>query len=210
MKPLLMSVTCNRKAPSKVLNLFKDASAQLKEAFKNASWQEKQKDSLLEHKTANIVRLKKEEREGNLELERLEQELEGLRKEMRLLEEEEKALRRMELSRKGSEVGEGVDRNLHPGNLNNSESFKGTYIHEDGTLADSPSPDIQRKTSVLKGESGSRRSGEKLPFTNKPSNFDFLQVHSSFTYIPLAAELLFHWQMKTPQAWYENNTGSQR
>ena len=180
MKPLLMSVTCNRKAPSKVLNLFKDASAQLKEAFKNASWQEKQKDSLLEHKTANIVSLKKEEREGNLELERLEQELEGLREEMRLLEEEEKALRRMELARKGSEVGEGVDRNLHPRNLNNSESFKGTYIHEDGTLADSPSPDIQRKTSVLKGESGSRRSGEKLPFTNKPSNFDFLQVHSSF------------------------------
>ena len=180
MKPLLMSVTCNRKAPSKVLNLFKDASAQLKEAFKNASWQEKQKDSLLEHKTANIVRLKKEEREGNLELERLEQELEGLREEMRLLEEEEKALRRMELARKGSEVGEGVDRNLHSRNLNNSESFKGTYIHEDGTLADSPSPDIQRKTSVLKGESGSRRSGEKLPFTNKPSNFDFLQVHSSF------------------------------
>ena len=145
MKPLLMSVTCNRKAPSKVLNLFKDASAQLKEAFKNASWQEKQKDSLLEHKTANIVSLKKEEREGNLELERLEQELEGLREEMRLLEEEEKALRRMELARKGSEVGEGVDRNLHPRNLNNSKLFKWTYIHEDGTLADSPSPDIQKK-----------------------------------------------------------------
>ena len=210
MKPLLMSVTCNRKAPSKVLNLFKDASAQLKEAFKNASWQEKQKDSLLEHKTDNIVRLKKEEREGNMELEQLEQELEGLREEMKLLEEEEKALRRMELSRKGSEVGEGVDRNLHPGNLNNSESFKGTYIHEDGTLADSPSLDIQRKTSVLKGESGSRRSSEKLPFTNKPSNFDFLQVHSSLTYIPLAAELLFHWQMKTPQAWFKNKTGFQR
>ena len=185
MKPLLMSVTCNRKAPSKVLNLFKDASAQLKEAFKNASWQEKQKDSLLEHKTANIVSLKKEEREGNLELERLEQELEGLREEMRLLEEEEKALRRMELARKGSEVGEGVDRNLHSRNLNNSESFKGTYIHEDGTLADSPSPDIQRKTSVLKGESGSRRSGEKLPFTNKPSNPDFLQVPSSFIFLLL-------------------------
>ena len=168
-----------------MLNLFKDASAQLKEAFKNASWQEKQKDSLLEHKTANIVRLKKEEREGNLELERLEQELEGLRKEMRLLEEEEKALRRMELSRKGSEVGEGVDRNLHPGNLNNSESFKGTYIHEDGTLADSPSPDIQRKTSVLKGEIGNRRSGEKLPFTNKPSNCDFLQVPFSFIFLLL-------------------------
>ena len=185
MKPLLMSVTCNRKAPSKVLNLFKDASAQLKEAFKNASWQEKQKDSLLEHKTANIVSLKKEEREGNLELERLEQELEGLREEMRLLEEEEKALRRMELARKGGEVGEGVDRNLHSRNLNNSESFKGTYIHEDGTLADSPSPDIQRKTSVLKGESGSRRSGEKLPFTNKPSNSDFLQVPSSFIFLLL-------------------------
>ena len=185
MKPLLMSVTCNRKAPSKVLNLFKDASAQLKEAFKNASWQEKQKDSLLEHKTDNIVRLKKEEREGNLELERLEQELEGLREEMRLLEEEEKALRRMELARKGSEVGEGVDRNLHSRNLNNSESFKGTYIHEDGTLADSPSPDIQRKTSILKGESGSRRSGEKLPFTNKPSNSDFLQVPSSFIFLLL-------------------------
>ena len=190
MKPLLMSVTCNRKAPSKVLNLFKDASAQLKEAFKNASWQEKQKDSLLEHKTANIVRLKKEEREGNLELERLEQELEGLRKEMRLLEEEEKALRRMELARKGSEVGEGVDRNLHPRNLNNSESFKGTYIHEDGTLADFPSPDIQRKTSVLKGEGGSRRSGEKLPFTNKPSNFDFLQVPSSFIFLLLLSRFL--------------------
>ena len=185
MKPLLMSVTCNRKAPSKVLNLFKDASAQLKEAFKNASWQEKQKDSLLEHKTANIVRLKKEEREGNLELERLEQELEGLREEMRLLEEEEKALRRMELARKGSEVGEGVDRNLHSRNLNNSESFKGTYIHEDGTLADSTSQDIQRITFVLKGESGSRRSGEKLPFTNKPSNSDFLQVPSSFIFLLL-------------------------
>ena len=154
------------------------------------------------------MRLKREETEGNLELERLEQELEGLREEMRLLEEEEKALRRMELARKGS--GDGVDRNLHSRNLNNCESFRGKYIHEDGTLADSPSPDIQRKTSVLKGESGSRRSGEKLPFTNKPSNFDFLQVHSSFTYIPLAAELLFHWQMKTPQAWFKNKTGFQR
>ena len=152
MKPLLMSVTCNRKAPSKVLNLFKDASAQLKEAFKNASWQEKQKDSLLEHKTANIVSLKKEEREGNLELERLEQELEGLRKEMRLLEEEEKALRRMELARKGSEVGEGVDRNLHSRNLNNSESFKGANIPEEGKSADSPGPDIQIKPSGLRGE----------------------------------------------------------
>ena len=153
MKPLLMSVTCNRKAPSKVLNLFKDASAQLKEAFKNASWQEKQKDSLLEHKTANIVRLKKEEREGNLELEQLEQELEGLREEMRLLEVEEKALRRMELTRKGSVVGEGVDRNLHSRNLNNSESFKGRYFHEGSTSADSSGPHIQRKTSGLKGES---------------------------------------------------------
>ena len=38
--------------------------SKLKEAFKNASWQEKQKDSILEHKNANIARLKKEEREG--------------------------------------------------------------------------------------------------------------------------------------------------
>ena len=131
------------------------------------------------------LRLKREETEGNLELERLEQELEGLREEMKLLEEEEKALRRMELARKGGEVGEGVDRNLHSRNLNNSESFKGTYIHEDGTLADSPSPDIQRKTSVLKGESGSRRSGEKLTLTNKPFNSDFLQVPSSFLFLLL-------------------------
>ena len=63
-KTSLTSIICNRKAPTKVLNLSKDASAQLKEAFKNASWQEKQKDSILEHKTANIARLKKEEREG--------------------------------------------------------------------------------------------------------------------------------------------------
>ena len=47
-----------------MLNLFKNASAQLKETFKNAFWQEKQNDSTLEHKTANIARLKKEERKG--------------------------------------------------------------------------------------------------------------------------------------------------
>merc|ERR1712013_915390 len=86
----------------------------------------------------------KEEREGNLELERLEQELEGL--------VEEKALGRMEFARKGSVVGEGEDSNLHSRILNNSESFKRAYINEDGTSADSPGHDIRRKTSGLKGE----------------------------------------------------------
>jgi len=82
----------SRKAPSKVLKLFKNASSQLKEAFKNVSWQEKQKQSILEHKKRNIERLEKEEKYHDLEIEGLEKELEVMREEMRLLDNEEKEL----------------------------------------------------------------------------------------------------------------------
>jgi len=82
----------SRKAPSKVLNLFKNASSQLKEAFKNVSWQEKQKQSILEHKRRNIERLEKEEKYHDLEIGRVEKELEVMREEMKLLENEEKEL----------------------------------------------------------------------------------------------------------------------
>ena len=75
-----------------MLNLFKNASEQLKETFKNVSWQEKQKQSILDHKKANIARLEKEEKDHDLELERLEKELEVMREEMRLLEKEETEL----------------------------------------------------------------------------------------------------------------------
>jgi len=82
----------SRKAPSKVLNLFKNASSQLKEAFKNVSWQEKQKQSILEHKRRNIEKLETEEKYHDLEIEGLEKELEEMREEMRLLDNEEKEL----------------------------------------------------------------------------------------------------------------------
>ena len=75
-----------------MLNLFKNASAQLKEAFKNVSWQEKQKQSILEHKKRNIEKLEKEEKDHDLELKRLEKELEVMREEMKLLENEEMKL----------------------------------------------------------------------------------------------------------------------
>merc|ERR1719352_1115004 len=75
----------SRKAPSKVLNLFKNASSQLKEAFKNVSWQEKQKQSILEHKRRTIEWLEKEEKYHELEIEGLEKELEVMREEVRLL-----------------------------------------------------------------------------------------------------------------------------
>ena len=79
-----------------MLNLFKDSSVQLKEAFKNVSWQEKQKQSILEHKKANIERLEKEEKDHDLELERLEKELQVMREQMRLLEKEERELLEIE------------------------------------------------------------------------------------------------------------------
>ena len=75
-----------------MLNLFKNASSQLKEVFKNVSWQEEQKLSILKHKKENIGRLEKEEKGHDLELERLDKELEDMREEMRLLENEEKEL----------------------------------------------------------------------------------------------------------------------
>ena len=56
------------------------------------SWQEKQKQSILEHKRRNIERLEKEEKYHDLEIERLEKELEVMREEMRLLENEEREL----------------------------------------------------------------------------------------------------------------------
>jgi len=89
-------MSLNRKAPPKVLNLFKNASSQLKDVFKNVSWQERQKQSILKHKKANIERLENEEKDQDLELERLERELEKMRKEMRLLENEEKELEEIE------------------------------------------------------------------------------------------------------------------
>jgi len=86
----------SRKAPSKVLKLFKNDSEQLKEAFKNVSWQQKQKQSILEHKKANIERLENEEKEHDMELERLEKELVGMREQMQCLENEEKELLKIE------------------------------------------------------------------------------------------------------------------
>ena len=86
------SFSFRRNAPSKVKNLFKEASTQLKETFKNVSWQEEQKLSILKHKKENIGRLENEEKGHDLELGRLDKELEVMREEMRLLENEEKEL----------------------------------------------------------------------------------------------------------------------
>ena len=94
-----------------MLDLFKDASAQLKSAFKNVAWQENQKQEFLEHTQANTAKLEQEEREVDLELIRLEEGLEMVREEMRLLEEEEKELldceRKRELGREGEPPKDG-------------------------------------------------------------------------------------------------------
>jgi len=110
----------NRKAPPKVLNLFKNASSQLKEVFKNVSWQEKQKQSILEHKKANIERLEKEEKGQVLELERLEKELEVMREEMRVLENEEKELQEIERTNVFDE-----ESGIQAAKLNHLEQLKG-------------------------------------------------------------------------------------
>jgi len=110
----------NRKAPPKVLNLFKNASSQLKEVFKNVSWQEKQKQSILEHKKANIERLEKEEKDQVLELERLEKELEVMREEMRVLENEEKELQEIERTNVFDE-----ESGIQAAKLNHLEQLKG-------------------------------------------------------------------------------------
>jgi len=110
----------NRKAPPKVLSLFKNASSQLKEVFKNVSWQEKQKQSILEHKKANIERLEKEEKGQVLELERLEKELEVMREEMRVLENEEKELQEIERTNVFDE-----ESGIQAAKLNHLEQLKG-------------------------------------------------------------------------------------
>ena len=67
----------NNKAPTSVMNMVKDIGGQLKGVFKNLSWQERQKRSMVEHKMMVVDKLQKEERKVSEDVARTEEQLQN-------------------------------------------------------------------------------------------------------------------------------------
>jgi len=209
----------NNKAPQNIQNLFKDVSSQLKPIFKILNWQESQKKSIVEYKVMEARRLDEQFKLQEDEFSQLERQVEQKRHRLQSLEAKEAQLRAEvnSLTRRSSGGGGAPgsrerhhhqQQNLNSSLMPQSQQWAGPNPparQSPGPLssafyksmqAHSPANsflgglDASRRSA---GSGGSRRSGEKMPFTNKPSNSnsDFLQ-------------------MPTPQAWYKNKAGFQR
>ena len=83
------TIVLNKKAPSSVLNLFKSAPGQLKSIFKTISWQESQKQSIMQATELEVQKLEETARQQESELARLEQALAEKRTEVNDLKEKE-------------------------------------------------------------------------------------------------------------------------
>merc|ERR1712112_478009 len=87
----------NNKAPTSVMNMVKDIGGQLKGVFKNLSWQERQKRSMVEHKMMVVEKLQKEERRVSEDVARTEEQLQN-RKALLKKQEEQEAMLKAELN----------------------------------------------------------------------------------------------------------------
>ena len=87
----------NNKTPTSVMNMVKDIGGQLKGVFKNLSWQERQKRSMVEHKMMVVDKLQKEERKVSEDVARTEEQLQN-RKAVLKKQEEQEAMLKAELN----------------------------------------------------------------------------------------------------------------
>jgi len=86
-------VSLNSKAPANVLNIFKDASTQLKTLNKSLRWQEDQKQGIKKHQELEVRRLEAEVKQQQEELAKMEREVEERRVQLRMREKVESQLK---------------------------------------------------------------------------------------------------------------------
>jgi len=91
--PCTRTIPLNTKAPTNVLNLFKDVSGQLKQVSKALNWQEQHKRELIMHTEETVMKLMKEEEQQLRQLAGSTKVLEDRRRELQELVLEETALR---------------------------------------------------------------------------------------------------------------------
>ena len=80
------TIVLNKKAPSSVLSLFKSAPGQLKSLYKTISWQESQKQSIMQATELEVQKLEETARQQEGELARLEKHLAEKRTQVKDLE----------------------------------------------------------------------------------------------------------------------------
>jgi len=86
-------MSLNSKAPANVLNMFKDASTQLKTLTKSLRWQEDQKQRIKKHQEAEVRRLEAEVEQQQEELAKVERQVEERRVQLRMQEKLESQLK---------------------------------------------------------------------------------------------------------------------
>merc|ERR1719209_2124892 len=86
-------VSLNSKSPASVLNIFKDASTQLKTLNKSLRWQEDQKQGIKKHQELEVRRLEAEVKQQQEELAKVEREVEERRVQLRMREKVESQLK---------------------------------------------------------------------------------------------------------------------
>ena len=86
-------IPLNSKAPAIVLNMFKDASTQLKTLTKSLRWQEDQKQRIKKHQEAEVRRLEAEVEQQQEELAKVERQVEERRVQLRMQEKLESQLK---------------------------------------------------------------------------------------------------------------------
>ena len=86
-------MSLNSKAPANVLNMFKDASTQLKTLNKSLRWQEDQKQRIKKHQEAEVRRLEAEVEQQQEELAKVERQVEERRVQLRMQEKLESQLK---------------------------------------------------------------------------------------------------------------------
>jgi len=86
-------MSLNSKAPAHVLNMFKDASTQLKTLTKSLRWQEDQKQRIKKHQESEVRRLEAEVEQQQEELAKVERQVEERRVQLRMQEKLESQLK---------------------------------------------------------------------------------------------------------------------
>jgi len=195
-------VELNSKAPSKVQNLFKHVSSQMKSNLKTLNWQDAQKKSILEHREKEAARLEANERVQQEEEAKLDQQLEQKRQELRKMEELEVQLKANIKSVTTRESGSGgggskdnhqvVQQSSNHSLLHQGQHHGGQWMGKNlpggpspgllssafykGMNRQSPANSLLGDRDAIKRFGRSGGSGERVHPTNKPSNSGFVQM----------------------------------
>ena len=109
--PCSKTIALNRDAPTNIMNLFKDISDQMKSVFKPLAFQERQKQSIMDHKEKLCRKLQQEVQQNSVEIQKLDETLKKRKAQIGALEQKEASLRAVMnrlTSGRGSEPRQGL------------------------------------------------------------------------------------------------------